>query len=109
MKKLSNYIFEKLKINKDSEITKKVEIPKSKEEFKEFIDTYFREWYEYDNKVLNHGKPINEKFYKATLDVILNYIDQPGFDIKVAFEQKCPFKFIYWMNEHYKLNYKFSH
>ncbi len=102
MKQIVNYISEKLHLNKDTKITDEVSIPSNKEEFKDMINKYFREWWDSDSP--NSIK--NEKNYKETYDYIMKSTEDKNFYIDWAFNNVLPLKFIKYMNSKYNLGYE---
>ena len=98
MKKINEYIIEKLKINKEIKTGKFVKQPTNKEEFLNMIEKYYREWYEWEHNNDYHtkGKPINEKNYKESYDNIMECIKNIGW---TGAEATLPIKFFTYMHD----------
>ena len=103
MIKLNEYIIEKLKINKN---VNKAEIPNNKEEFIDFINTYYEEWY-FSDPYLKDDERGRKYFNQAKQDLI-DYTNDKYFSVPQAFTHKLPYKFIRYMNQNYNLGYKLN-
>ena len=100
---LNSYIIEKLKINKD---VHKVEIPNNKEEFIDFINTYYEEWY--FSEPLQKDNERSRKFFNENKQYLIDYTNDKYFSIEQAFQTKLPYQFIKYMNQKYNLGYKLN-
>lgn len=103
MIKLNEYIIEKLKINKE---VNKAEIPNNKEEFIDFINTYYEEWY-FSDPYQKDDETARKYFNQAKQDLI-DYTNDKYFSVPQAFTHKLPYKFIRYMNQNYNLGYKLN-
>lgn len=101
MKTLDTYIIEKLKIDTDTTISDDAVMPTNKEEFIEFINTYFKEWWYQTTP----SSIKTDKNFKSSYDYIIKYANDKMFTVDAAFIHALPVKFIEWMNDNYNLGY----
>ena len=102
MKTLDSYIIEKLKIDKDTTISDDAVMPTNKEEFIEFINTYFKKWWYQTTP----SSIKTDKNFKSSYDYIIKYANDKMFTVDAAFIHALPVKFIEWMNANYNLGYE---
>lgn len=100
---LNSYITEKLKINKE---VHKAEIPNNKEEFIDFINTYYEEWYFSDPRQKDNERA--RKFFNQGKQELIDYTNDKYFSVPQAFQTKLPYLFIKYMNKKYNLGYKLN-
>ena len=103
MLNLTTYIIEKLKIDKE---VHKAEIPNNKEEFIDFINTYYEEWYFSDPHQEDNER--SRKFFNQGKQNLIDYTNDKHFSIPQAFQYKLPYYFIKYMNQKYNLGYKLN-
>lgn len=105
MKTINSYLTEKLRINKNTEVN--VNVPETREEFIDFINKYFKEWWDSDSPI---SIKTSFKNYKNTYDYIMSYLtNEKKFNEKGVpgiFASVLPLKFVKYMNTKYNLEYK---
>ena len=100
MKTLDNYIIEKLKLDKDTKVSKDAVMPTNKEEYIELIDTYFKEWWDDDSP-----KSLTSKNYKDSYDYIIQKINSKDFSPYTFHTEYLPYKFVKYMNSKYNIGW----
>ena len=105
MTDISNYINEKLKLDKDIKVDNSVKYPSNKEEWIDFIDSYFKEWWDSDQpKSYQTNKVRSEKYYKEEYDYIIKKINTGDFNEY----SHLPVKFLRYMNDKYNVKFHLS-
>lgn len=100
MKNLDIYITEKLIIDKNVD-KNAVYKPTNKQQYKELIDKYFKEWW--DSEPTQSAK--SEKYYNDSYNYIMKKIDSQDFSIHTFHQTYLPFKFVRYMNKKYNLGW----
>lgn len=100
MKNLDIYITEKLIIDKNVD-KNAVYKPTNKQQYKELIDKYFKEWW--DSEPTQSAK--SEKYYNDSYNYIMKKIDSQDFSVHTFHQTYLPFKFVRYMNKKYNLGW----
>ena len=99
MKRINNYIIEKLKINKNSKSQPKN--PETMQDIKIMVETYFWEWVNNDEmfKVSN----LDRENMKSVYDYIMNTLKEKKYNFKKFIRNVLPAAFRRYMNKTYNL------
>lgn len=107
MHNISNYIIEKLKLNKNTKSEKEYlkisddeairlisSACQTEDDLAKLIDKYFEDWY-FDDPYIKKNNPKSQKYFEDEYDHIIKVLQQMG--VMHTLKTACPIKFIKYL------------